>query len=415
MKPILIVFLFLASVVASSAQTRLTLPQTLGRVKAHNPDLQWLEENVDVATAAVTDARIRPNPILNIQLLHVANRRFFPENTQWYQGANTQYWYQVTKPFQVAGQRKSKIDLANNQVVQSRLDYDEQVRQVLFDAGQVWIDAWAAARKSVILTRGLANVDSLVRINEYRLRDQVITQTDYARAQLLRQQYQRDMALNRQIWIAAIHRLQLLTGISDSLQIDLQEEEFEESIPGVDSLLAEALMERADIRAQRNMIRGAQLNEKLQTAFAFPQPELGGMWNPQNRVPYWGLYGTIEIPLFNRNQGQRERAKVLKVQADEQLWAARQHAQTEVAVAVSKLATFQAHMTNYQNTLREADDIARSVRYAYLKGATSIVDLLEAQRSWLDTQMRYHETIEAYRRSYLEVLFVSGKINQLPR
>ncbi|MCU0418079.1 MAG: TolC family protein [Cyclobacteriaceae bacterium] len=399
----------------AGCQTKLTLPQALERVKAHNPDLRWLEENIDVAAAGVTDARIKPNPILNVQLLHISNRRFFTENTVWYQSANTQYWYQMTKPFQVAGQRKNKIALADNGLLQSRLDYDEQVRQALFEASQVWLDAWAAAKKSEILEQGLANVDSLVRISEFRLRDQVITKTDYLRTDLLRQQYQRDLTLNRQFWYIATHRLQLLTGVSDTLLVDVQDDAFAEVFPGMDSLVAEALSERTDIKAQRNAVRGSQLNEDVQRSFSFPQPELGGMWNPQNRVPYWGLYGTIEIPIFNRNQGQRERARVLTVQADEQLWAARQRAQTEVVVAVNKMTTFQTHLINYRNTLREAEEIVRSVRYSYLKGATSIVDLLEAQRSWLDTQMRYHETMEAYRRSYLEVLFVSGKINQVPR
>jgi cobalt-zinc-cadmium efflux system outer membrane protein len=53
------------------------------------------------------------------------------------------------------------------------------------------------------------------------------------------------------------------------------------------------------------------------------------------------------------------------------------------------------------------------VRYSYLKGSTTIIDLLEAQRSWLDTRQQYYDTEMQYRKATIELLFVTGLINQL--
>ena len=43
----------------------------------------------------------------------------------------------------------------------------------------------------------------------------------------------------------------------------------------------------------------------------------------------------------------------------------------------------------------------------------TIIDFLEAQRSWLDTQQQYYETLQLYRQSYIKLLYASGLINKL--
>ncbi len=71
------------------------------------------------------------------------------------------------------------------------------------------------------------------------------------------------------------------------------------------------------------------------------------------------------------------------------------------------------NMASFQQNLQQAETILSNVRYAYLKGGTSIIDLLEAQRSWLDTQQRYYQTLGDFRRSYIQLLYATGLLNQM--
>jgi len=259
---------------------------------------------------------------------------------------------------------------------------------------------------------GKRNIDSLVLINTYRLKNKVITETDLARTQLLAEQYNRDIVTARQVLFNQLQSLRYLLGTTDSLSIALDDPTFQSITLPVDSLLGGTEL-RSDIQSARKNIEVSQTNIDLQKSLAYPQPELGAVYNPQNTIPYVGFYGTVEIPIFNRNQGQREKAQVLEFRAEQNLLATERRAEAEVTAAYRTYVTQRDNLTGYRANLDKAETILNSVRYSYLKGATSVIDYLEAQRSWLDTQQRYYATMEAFRRSYVNLLFATGMINQL--
>ena len=60
-----------------------------------------------------------------------------------------------------------------------------------------------------------------------------------------------------------------------------------------------------------------------------------------------------------------------------------------------------------------AEKVLGNVRYNYLRGGTNIIDLLEAQRSWLDSQQQYNNMMSDYRKSYVQLLYSLGLINQI--
>ncbi len=83
------------------------------------------EYSINAAEADITTAAIRPNPIFNTQLLQMTNLIIILRRVQHGPNvANGQYWFQVTKPFQLPGQRSNKIEYSKKQYIQSRLDYN---------------------------------------------------------------------------------------------------------------------------------------------------------------------------------------------------------------------------------------------------------------------------------------------------
>jgi len=406
------ILLFIVLPCVLYAQQTVDLRTALKRARQNNPDLRVLKQDISAAHADRTTAAIRPNPILNLQLLHMANPSDQTPGTNFFSSHNSQYWYQVTKPFQIAGQRQNKITLADQAIERSQYDYDEAARNVYRDAASSWVDVWAAQVNLNILLEGKRNIDSLVMINTYRLKNKVITDTDLARTELLAEQYDRDIVTAQQVLLNELQSLRYLLGTSDSISISLDDPAFQEMAAPMDSLLATGTGRRADILSARKNIEVSETNINLQKSLAYPQPELGAVYNPQNQTPYLGLYGTVEIPIFNRNQGQREKAQVLELRAEQNLLATERQAEAEVASAYRTYVTQRANLEAYVANLEKAERILNSVRYSYLKGATSVIDYLEAQRSWLDTQQRYYATMESFRRSYVYLLYATGMINQ---
>ncbi len=397
----------------AEAQSGYSLGMALREARENNLALKAEKFSIDMAEADVLTAGLRPNPVLNNQALQLTKPSHFPEGTSWFNGRNVQNWWQVTKVFQVAGQRANKQDYAARNVTLAEKSYQESERDLFREVAGKWLEAWIALKQLDMLGIAKSNVDSLTNTNQVRFRNQVITQTDLFRTQVLARQYEVRYKAARQEIANLQRELKQLLGSQGDIVIDTADS-FSTVFPSdSDSLIAQSLAGRSDVAVAKSAIESAGSNIRLQKSLAYPQPELGIIWNPQNSLPYLGVYGTIDLPLFNRNQGEIRKSLLQKAQAEQQLQSVTSRLRTEVINALASYQTHQKNVVGFRPILEQSNLILDNVKYAYLRGGTTIVDFLEAQRSWLDTRQEYYQALEQYRKSYIELLYATGTINQL--
>lgn len=397
----------------AKAQGNYTLQKALQTARTNNPYLKTEQLNIGIAQTDIITTKLRPNPILNNQTLQLMQPSQFPANTDWYNGQNRQVWWQLTKPFQVAGQRKYKIDVANKNVSFAEKNYTETERNIFSDVASKWLEVWTAQKQLEIIQIAKSNIDSLVLTNQIRYKNQVITQTDLYRTELLSKQYAVQYKTALQEVINRQNELKFLLGVQENVSID-EADNFLFTMPqSIDSLLKQSLQNRSDLQTVKSLIDVSNSNIKLQKSLAFPQPELGFIWNPQNTIPYFGIYATVDLPFFNRNQGEIKKSYLLKDQAERQLLTIQSQIQTEISVAFANYQLQQQNIESFNVLLQQSQTILDNVKYAYLKGGTTIIDFLEAQRSWLETQQQYYDAMQSYRQSYIQLLYATGLINQL--
>lgn len=407
-----VILLFSLSSVWSQT-SQYNLEKALQTARNNSPLLKPQQYNVAIAEADVVTASLRPNLILNNQTLNLVQPSNFPANTHWYSGQNRQVWWQLTKPFQLPAQRKYKIQVAEQNVLLEQKIIKETERNLFQDVAIQWLDVWTASKQLDLLIQAKSNTDSLVVVNQLRYKNQVITETELIRTKLLADQYAIQLKSAEQTYQNALVNLKFLIGTTETITIDTNDQ-FLYLLPNnLDSLLRQALSSRSDLQTLKSVVTVADANIQLQKSFAWPQPELGVIYNPQNTIPYVGIYGTIELPVFSRNQGEIKKAVVLKQQAEQQLQTNQVQLQTELTIAYQVYQTQQSNLAKFDNLLSQSEKILTSVKYSYLRGGTTIVDFLEAQRSWLETQQQYYETMQEYKQSYIRLLYVSGYINQL--
>ena len=395
------------------AQSNYTLQKALQTARKNNPYLKTEQLNIGIAQTDIITAKLRPNPILNNQSLQLMQPSQFPVNTDWYNGQNRQVWWQLTKPFQVAGQRNYKIDVANKNVSFAEKNYSETERNIYSEVASKWLEVWTAQKQLEIIQIAKSNIDSLVLTNQIRYKNQVITQTDLFRTELLSKQYAIQYKTALQEVINRQNELKFLLGVQEDLSIDVNDNFLFTMPQNIDSLLKQSLQNRSDIQTVKSLIDVSNSNIKLQKSLVFPQPELGFIWNPQNSVPYFGIYATVDLPFFNRNQGEIKKSYLLKDQAETQLFTIQSQIQTEISVAFANYQLQQQNIESFKVLLQQSQTILDNVKYAYLKGGTTIIDFLEAQRSWLETQQQYYDAMQSYRQSYIQLLYATGLINQL--
>lgn len=409
------VFLLLLLTNFAVAQTNYTLQKAIQTARTNNPVLKSQQYNIAISEADIITAKLRPNPVLNNQSLQLAQPSLFPANTDWSNGQNRQVWWQLTKPFQLPAQRKNKIDFATKNKILTENLFFETERSLFLDVASKWLDVWTAQKQLDIIQAAKSNIDSLLSINRLRYKNQIITQTDLTRTELLASQYELQIKSAQQNYRNEITNLKFLIGIQDSISVETSDNLSFILPASVDSFLNSALANRTDILAIKSTIDVANSNIKLQKSFALPQPELGMIYNPQNTIPYVGFYGTIEIPIFSRNQGEIKKSTLLKQQAEQNLNAVQLQIQTEISTAYFTYQVEKQNLEKFAGIIKQSEEILNNVKYTYLHGGTTIIDFLEAQRSWLDTQQQYYGTIQQYRQSYIKLLYASGLINQLAK
>ncbi len=414
-KSIVIISLLLTEVSASvMSQTLYSLQAAVLTAKANSPLLKSAGYNINMAEGNLTTARLHTNPALNNQTLLLVNSKYYPSGTEFSSPQNRQVWWQLTKPFVLPAQRRSRIDVASQNVLLFQKGFGETIRNFSSDVAQQWLSAWIIKARLELLDQAYTNIDSLVKINKARLRNQVITQTDLMRTQLLQDQYKLQIINAQKDFRNEIQRLKFYMGVNDSINIDVNGMVETTILPNsLDTLLNQALQERADVQAASLAVTLAQMNIKYQKSMVWPQPELGMIWNPQNTIPYLGFFGTIKVPLFDRNQGEIEKSKFQQLQAEAGVRGAQLKLRTEVQAAFYTYHTEKENLKKYEMMLSQSDQVLDNVRYAYLKGGTTIIDFLDAQRSWFDTRQLFLNARLSYFQSYIQLLYVTGLINQL--
>ncbi|WP_292008136.1 TolC family protein [Chryseobacterium sp.] len=412
---IVILIFFFTLFSPAKAQVAYTLSQAVKAAENNNPFIKASSLNVSIAKTDITSAKLIPNLVLSNETLHISKKSHLTENTSWLNNQNLQASWQLTKTFQLAGQRKNKIEAAHSTTRISEIELDEIRRELHENTANKWIEVWVSQKESDLLSKALNNIDSLVHINAYRFKKEVITETELYRTELLSKQYKIQLKNTRQEYNQLLNELKFLIGQNDEIIINDNEDYIIEFPPSLDSLIQIAYENRPDIKALKETQHWADVNIKLQKSLAIPQPEIGIIYNPQNAIPYIGLAAAIELPFFSRNQGEIEKAQIQKKQAEYQFEAIRKNLHTEVSNAWTQYRVYRQNVDEYNYIIRQSQQVLNNVKYAYTRGGTTIIDFLEAQRSWLETQQQYFETIKQYRQSEIQLLNSIGLLKNLAR
>ena len=395
------------------AQKRYTLQQALQTAKANNPDLKTEHFNIDIAASDEVSAGMRPNPVLGFNYLTAAGSHYYAPDTGMFSGLNTQTYLQFGKVFQLPGTRSDKLAFAEKVKLLASNSYEEKERNLFYDVASHWVSVWGAKKKYDVIKKAGRRLDTIVKLNNGRGKDDSIREIDNDRMTLLSTQYQLELKSSEQALKNEVLDLKFSLGVPDNIYIET-EDNLNYPIPdNLKEFLDGAVNTRTDLLSIESSIAVATSAEKLQRALAYPQPELGMVYNPQNAVPYVGIYGNIPIPIFSRNQGEIKKAGYMKQQALENLEGAQEQIVKEITNAFNSYQTLKTNVQNYNKLIAQSEKILANIRDSYLKGGTGITDLLEVQRSSLETQLQYAEILEQYRESYVRLLFASGRINKL--
>ncbi|MCE1199489.1 MAG: TolC family protein [Marinilabiliales bacterium] len=395
------------------AQRVVSLNDALSLAVKNNPFFLAEKLNVDQAKSALLTASLKPNPTLGISTIMIPSAKYYAPGTSLMSPDNRQMNYQLSQAVPWKGQYKNRVELAKSDVGMAGISLSASEWSLLNNVAISWLDLWYAGEKLKMIELAGVNADTLLNINQIRLRNQVITTTEFTRTQISTEQY-RLMRMNALQEVKSRGSdLSLLLGLQDSLVLVQPEQWAPALLPeNLDTLVKVAFKNRAEWISVQSQKDRANLDVKLQKSMATPQPEFGVSYSPQNNVPYLGLSLSFPLPVSDRNQGEIARAKISLDQANSLEIAIRQQILNQVKNAFSVYQTAKKSWERYSDLNAKSVSVLNSVKMSYLKGGTTILDYIEAERSWFEMQSQFYEAMYNYRKSYLDLLFTcnySGK------
>ena len=156
----------------------------------------------------------------------------------------------------------------------------------------------------------------------------------------------------------------------------------------LDTLQAIALRSRADLKASESLTRQAELNYTLQKALAKPDVRVGGSYDQAaSYVPnYIGLSISMDVPVFNRNQGG---IRAAGSQIDYQRLQQRQkgiQVTTEISIAWQKVQEIERlYQTVSGQFTEQFDSLNRGVVENFQKRNISLLEFIDLVETYNDS------------------------------
>ena len=365
---------------AQEPRAALTYEDALAAALRANPDIRLARTVFDSSRAELRIARAYPNPV-------------FQANP------NTPFQYNVTLPIDVGPQRTFRVRAGALGARGSAADVADAERQLGVAVAHAFADVLLADAEFRVAAQRREGMFLLQQGDAARARAGDISERAVTRSEIELARADADVAragIDRQATRLALGALMGMetpdTALAVSGSLD-----YHPLMLDYNALVAQALRARPDLEATRVREDQSRALLALARSAVIPIPQLTysrQFSGPFESGHYYALGIGFEVPLANQYSGQRDRAAA-GVEASSFV-RRRLEAQVrrDVLDAVTNLRTQGALIERYEGgLLRKVQANVEATRYAYSKGATSLLDLMDALRTQQEVMSEYQKAL----------------------
>jgi len=392
------------------------------RALASNGELAAARIEIERGRGRLRQAGLRPNPTLEVE-----------QTTGRFTGSEDERETSVgiAVPVELGAKRKRRLELAQAELEAVEVEVADHERRLTLEVLTVYAEALSALRE-LETTESLNQVD----LQTTRFVQARVNEGESAPLELNLLRTEVDRLRSRRTLVEArlttvLLKLKALAGITDAEPLRLREDLATIRQPAfpksVEAAIAIALRNRPDLQLARLNEEVAEAGLKLAGASASPnliaftrysvsrsafEDTPVGVLRDQDKTLTFGI--SVDIPIFNRNQGNKAEAAALISQARIRRKFLEQIIRSEVQSAYARYeAARSAALTFEQGVIARSTENIRVIHAAYELGQFQITDLLSEQRRLLDSQREYTETLtERYRALADLQAALGGPLNQ---
>jgi outer membrane protein, heavy metal efflux system len=392
---------------------RITLDDAVKMALDHNHTLQAERSTILQAQAEETTANLRPNPTLSwdAQFLPLfqptaAGSNYFDQNAQFDIG--------LSYLFEIGRKRQHRLQAALDVTAQTKSQVSDNERALMFLVASDFVSVQLAEATLSLAEQDLKSFQNTVDISEARLKAGGMSEGDYLKIKLQLLQFQTDYSQAQLAKVQALIALRQQIGF-ESVPADYDvagDLEYQPVQAKREDLEALALRSRPDLRAAQQGVTAAQSQYEVQRSIAKQDLTAGADYSHTSGTNSVSLFFSIPLPVFNRNQGEIARTRYAIGQAQETEKAAQEQVLTDVVNSYESVQTndviIKLYRSGYLDAAKESRDISE---YAYKRGAASLLDFLDAERSFRAVQLAYLQSLASYQTALEQLREAVGSRN----
>jgi cobalt-zinc-cadmium efflux system outer membrane protein len=432
--------LLASAIVAAGGSARaaeLTADQTVAVALQNNREAIAARLEIEATELDVVAARIYPNPVFEYSLGNLVLGTANPQAPPPGFFGQTVQTVGVSEVIDVWMKRSARIQAAEKGVDHRRLLTEDALREIVYAVRSSFAETVREQEERQLAHDVADRYAQTIKISQARFRAGDISEAELRKIELEGLRYQNDVIdADTQLDVAR-GKLAALLNLPAAAQLPVLRPPTSDaaSRPGFDlgRLTQRALERRPDLRAAG----AARVQADAQLASAererLPDITLGAAYTHSDftvsgdNPNALALTLTLPLPLFDRNQANIGRAQLDQRRADTDGERLRIAVARDVAEAARKgtravtlLAVFErpaggdvpgtpTATADKGGMISRAEAALRVAEKQYRAGAISLIELLEAQRTYLDTQAQYLRALYDFRQATVDVSHAVGE------
>jgi len=376
----------------------ITLDDAIQMAIQHNHSLLAARTVAQQNQAEEITANLRPDPVLlgDSQFLPIFSPSQFTED---YLDNAAQFDVGLSYLFERGKKRQHRLQAAKDVTAVSRAQITDNERGLTFNVATLFTNVELAESTLELAQTDLKSFQETVDITEARYKAGDIGEDDLLKMKLQLLQFQTDVNQAKLARVQGLSDLRQLLGYeSGAANYDVAGSfEYQPTSGSLEDLQAKALQTRPDLLAAQLGVNAATSQFNLQKAIG--KRDVTGQLNYTHiaDLNQLSLFGSMQLPIFDRNQGEIKRAGIGITQAQEQRMFASGQVLTDVRDAYEGVRANDEivglYRSGYLDIAQQSRDIAA---YAYQRGAASLLDFLDAERTFRATQLGYRQSLASY-------------------
>ncbi len=401
-----LIYMVCSQVKGQTAIQSLTYTQYMDKVNAGNLEYAAQKLNVSISEAEAIAANVRNDPQLGFNY-------FNNEQAKKKMGYGGSVSISQTVTF---GKRTANVELARSESALSKALLADYLRNLRADATVAYLEALKQDQLYKVKQNAYQNLYELAQSDSIRLSKGKIMEIDAIQSKLEAGMMYNELLQSESEMKNALAALSIYTGTKEATilfrpnaSLHMPRHDFDLS-----DLIKQGTVSRSDITAAMQNIdvanralKVARRERNMDVDVSLEVSHNAQVKNEEAPAPsYSGITAGIAIPLqFSRfNKGAILAAKRRTEQAAIEYDGAVLQVQNEILKAYHQYESLTSQVGHYENgMLEQANQVLKGKIYSYNRGEVSLLEVLNAQRTYDDVQALYYETLFNYASALVEL------------